>query len=266
MVCAALALSADAAGATPGDLKAHFAVIMTHLQVGELTWTIDFADESYQTSANGNASGVFSVLVKGKGAVTTQGTVADGQLVPVTSRADVSDEDGTYEVRMRFDNGVLARVQDRGAPPPADRVVVTRDLLQNVADPLSALLVPYDGDAFAPANCKRTLRIYDGRRRYNLALSYKRLDKITMRRGYAGKVLVCNVVLRPIAGYKVGSLLVRYLAGKGDLEMWFAPIAGVAVLAPVRALMPTLIGTVDIRADEFKTGKTHSTAPANVKP
>ena len=35
--------------------------------------------------------------------------------------------------------------------------------------------------------------------------------------------------------------------------MWFAPISGIAVMAPVRALMPTLIGTMDIRADEFAT-------------
>ena len=72
-----------------------------------------------------------------------------------------------------------------------------------------------------------------------------------MARGYAGRVLVCGVVLRPIAGYKPDSLLVRYLAGKIDLELWFAPIAGMQVMAPVRALMPTLIGTMDIEANEF---------------
>jgi hypothetical protein len=255
MACAALALGVRAAGAAPVDLKAHFAVIMTHIQVGELTWAVDFADASYRTVARGKASGVFSVLVKGTGAATTDGTFADGHLVPVASRSAVSDEDGVYEVRMRFDNGVLSRVVDRGAPPHKERVVVTRNLLHNVADPLSAMLIPFGNNAFAPANCKRTLRIYDGRRRYNLALSYKRLDKVRMKRGYSGKALVCNVVLHPIAGYKVGSLVVRYLAGKDDLEMWFAPIAGVAVLAPVRALMPTMIGTMDIRADEFVAHK-----------
>jgi hypothetical protein len=70
------------------------------------------------------------------------------------------------------------------------------------------------------------------------------------------------VVLHPIAGYKVGSLLVKYLAGKSDLEMWFAPVNGVAVMAPVRALMPTLVGTMDISADEFAAVAAHTVAPA----
>jgi hypothetical protein len=82
--------------------------------------------------------------------------------------------------------------------------------------------------------------------------------------GYGGPVLVCGVVLRALAGYNPDSLLVRYLAGKDDLELWFAPVAGLAVMAPVRALMPTLIGTLEIRATEFEPAgpqAKHGSAP-----
>jgi hypothetical protein len=265
LVCAGIALGAGAEAADqPVKLAAHFVITMTHVKVGELTWAVSFADASYLASAKGKASGVFSVLVRGEGSVTSHGTLANGQLVPTSVRSDVSDEDGTYEVKMTFENGALKHVEDHGAPPPKDRVRVTENLLHNVTDPLSAMLIPYASNAFVPANCDRTLRIFDGRRRYDLALSYKRIDLVKMKRGYAGKALVCGVVLRPIAGYKVGSLLVRYLAGKTDLEMWFAPIAGLAIMAPVRALMPTLIGTMDISADEFETVAAHTVAP--VKP
>jgi hypothetical protein len=256
-----------AAPAPPSvNLAAHFTIVMTHVQVGELDWAVSFADNNYVASAKGKASGVLSVLVKGEGSVTTHGSIVDGRLVPSKSRSAISDEDGAYEVTLSFDNGDLVHITDHGAPPPEDRVRVTPNLLHNVADPLSAMLIPYAGNAFAPANCDRTLHIFDGRRRYDLALSYKRLDKIAMKRGYGGKVLVCNVVLRPIAGYKVGSLLVRYVAGKDDLEMWFAPVAGVAVIAPVRALMPTLIGTMDIRADKFVSTAVHPVVPEKPAP
>jgi len=263
---AAAALSTGVArAAQPVNFEAHFELSMTHVRVGELTWAIYFDEGSYLTSASGKASGVFSVLVNGEGSVTTHGNIADRRLVPDTSRSNVSDDDGAYEVKMTFEKGAPPHIVDRGAPPPKDVVVVTENLLHDVTDPLSAMLIPYGEDAFAKANCDRTLRIFDGRRRYNLALSYKRVDKIKMKRGYAGKALVCNVVLRPIAGYKVGSLLVRYLAGKDDLEMWFAPIAGAGVMAPVRALMPTMVGTMDIRADEFATLDTHPTLPVRSK-
>ena len=263
LACVGAALCAGSANAEqPVHLDAHFTITMTHVQVGELIWAVYFAEGNYLASASGKASGVFSVLVKGEGAVTTHGSVVNGNPVPETSRSEVSDEDGAYEVKLSFEDGALKHVADHGAPPPPDRVRVTKNLLHDVADPLSAMLIPYASNAFAPANCDRTLRIFDGRRRYNLALSYKRIDKLKMKHGYDGKVLVCNVVLRPIAGYKVGSLLVRYLAGKDDLEMWFAPIAGVAIMAPVRALMPTLIGTMDIRADKFTTRNARAAAPA----
>jgi hypothetical protein len=257
--------AAPAPAPAPSNMKAHFEIIMTHIQVGELNWAVYFDNGAYTAAANGKASGVFSVLVKGEGSVTTGGSVVGGRLVPARSRSEVSDDDGTYSVTLTFENGAVTHVAEKGAPPPEDRVRVTENLLHDVADPLSAMLIPAGGDAFAPANCDRTLRIFDGRRRYNLALSYKRLDKVKMKRGYVGKVLVCTVVLRPIAGYRVGSLLVRYLAGKDDLEMWFAPISGIAVMAPVRALMPTLIGTMDIRADEFTARHAHAAAPIPTK-
>ena len=253
-VGAVIGTSAPAAEAQI-NLAAHYVITMTHVRVGEITWAVGFSDKTYLTSANGKASGVFSVLVSGEGLFTTHGVFVAGRLAPATARFDVSDDDGVYETEMTFEDGAIKHLQDRGAPPPADRIRVSQSLLHGVADPLSAMLIPVEGAAMAPANCDKTLRIFDGRRRYNLALSYKRIDKLRLARGYAGAVLVCAVVLRPIAGYKVDSLLVRYLAGKDDLELWFAPVAGAAVIAPVRALMPTLIGTMDIQANEFVVSK-----------
>ena len=266
LACAGIVLGAGTRAAEqPINLAAHFVISMTHVRVGELTWAVSFTDAAYLASANGKAAGVFSVLVKGEGSVTTHGMMANGKLAPTSARSDVTDEDGAYDVRMTFDDGDLKHVENHGAPPPKDLVRVLPDYLHNVEDPLSAMLIPYGEKAFAPANCDKTLRIFDGRRRYDLALSYKRIDSVKIS-GYAGKALVCNVVLHPIAGYKVDSLLVRYLAGKTDLEMWFAPVAGVAVMAPVRALMPTLIGTMDINADEFAERKVAVAPVAPPKP
>jgi hypothetical protein len=248
MIGAAGAVAAEA----PVNMTAHYAIYMTHIRVGEIAWAVYFSDQTYVASANGKASGVFSVLVSGEGSVTTHGAFTNGRPVPTTVTTSVSDDEGHSEVEMTFEDGDLKHVDDRGPPPSSDWVQVTPELLHHVTDPLSAMLIPVGGDAFAHANCGKTLRIYDGRRRYNLALSYKRVDKMTIERGYGGRVLVCGVVLRALAGYNPDSLLVRYLAGKTDLELWFAPVAGLAIIVPVRAVMPTLIGTLEIRATEFE--------------
>ena len=127
----------------PVNLKAHFEIIMTHIQVGELNWAVYFDNGAYTAAASGKASGVFSVLVKGEGSVTTHGSVIAGRLLPQTSRSEVSDDDGAYRVTLTFDDGALTHVADKGAPPPEDRVHVTKNLLRDVADPLSAMLIPF---------------------------------------------------------------------------------------------------------------------------
>jgi hypothetical protein len=73
--------------------------------------------------------------------------------------------------------------------------------------------------------------------------------------------LVCGVVLNPIAGYVADSALVKYVAGKRDMELWFAPIAGTTIVAPVRVVMPTVIGTLKINADRFSSQAATTAAP-----
>ncbi len=252
VTCFAVAVGAGAARAeTLAKFTAHYVITMTHVAVGEITWSTNFSNGSYFASAAGKASGIVSVLVKGEASLTTQGAFENAKTVPAKARFDVSDDDGVYETELTFEGGAFKYLADRGAPPPEDRVPVDPKFLRDVIDPLSAFLIPVEGKALASSNCGRVLKIFDGRRRYDLELSYLRHDTVALARGYSGPVLVCSIVLRPIAGYRTGSLPVRYLAGKKDLELWLAPIASLSIMAPVRALMPTLVGTLDINADEF---------------
>jgi hypothetical protein len=114
----------------------------------------------------------------------------------------------------------------------------------------------------AASDCSRTLKIFDGRRRYNLALSFSRMDKVAIERGYSGPILVCAVVLQPIAGYRADSTIVKYVAGRRNMELWFAPISGTSIIAPLRVLMPTLIGTLKIQADQFEAAASPPTPAA----
>jgi hypothetical protein len=256
LIVSALAMPAHA----QGRLKAQFTISMTGVSIGQIVWLVDIADNRYVTSAYGKASGVLSVLVNGEGSVVTHGIVADGRLAPSYFTSNITDDEGHSELRMNFEDGV---VKDLVEPPPrSDRVLVTEADRRGVNDPLTAMLIPVAaGDALASANCNRVLPIFDGRRRYNLALSFRRIDKVDIKNQFAGLVLVCGVILQPIAGYRADSMLVKYVAGRRDLELWFAPIAGTSFIAPIRVLMPTLIGTLEIQANQFETAMS-SPSPA----
>jgi hypothetical protein len=233
-----------------GRLKAHYTISMTGVPIGQIVWAVAIDDKRYTTSASGKASGVLSVLVNGEGSVVTRGMVVDGKLAPQDFTSNITDDDGNNELRMNFEGGDVKDLIGRELPQ-AGRLPVTEADRRGVADPLTAMLMPAGDDPFASANCKRVLPIFDGRRRYNLVLSFGRIDKVTIEHGYSGIVLVCGVVLRPIAGYRADSMLVKYVGGRRDMELWFAPIAGTSIVAPIRVLMPTLIGTLEIRADQF---------------
>src|ERR1041384_6195371 len=210
LVAAAIAFDATVSRAqTPVRFSAHYVISMTRVSVGEITWSTNFSETSYLASATGKASGVLSVLVKGEGSLSTRGTPADGKLIPATARFDVSDDDGVYETEITFEDGVYKRTVDRGAAPPADRIPVSAKLLHDVIDPLTAFIIPFEGKALAPDNCGKTLKIFDGRRRYDLTLTFKRADRVALARGYSGPVLVCGVVLHPLGGYRPHRLPVR---------------------------------------------------------
>ncbi|MFZ0846949.1 MAG: DUF3108 domain-containing protein [Pseudolabrys sp.] len=231
-------------------MRAHYTISMTGVSIGQITWSTVIGDERYTTSANGKASGVLSVLVNGEGSVDIRGLVVDGHLSPQIFTSTIVDDEGKSELRMVFDDGAVKELIAPPPPPGSDRVVVKEADIHNVSDPLSAMLITAD-DPLASANCKRVLAIFDGQRRYDLALSFKRVEKVAIEHSYSGLVLVCGVVLHPIAGYRADSKLVKYVAGRRDMELWFAPIAGTPLIAPIRVLMPTLIGTLEIAADQF---------------
>ena len=233
-------------------LRAHYTISMTGVSIGQIVWLIAIGDLRYTTSANGKASGVLSVLVNGEGSVDARGNVVDGHLAPRFFTSKITDDEGNSELRMTFDEGVVKDLIAQEPPPRPDRVAVTEADRRGVADPLSAMLMPAGDDVLASANCSRVLRIFDGRRRYDLALSFKRIDKIAIARSYSGFVLVCGVILQPIAGHRADSMLVKYVGGRRDMELWFAPIAGTSIVAPIRVSMPTLIGTLEIQADQFE--------------
>ena len=253
-VLAGVALAAGTAHAQ-GKVSAHYAISMTGVTIGHIAWTIDIGETAYSTTASGKASGVLSMLMNGEGTVTAQGRVVDGRLDPSTFNSAITDEDGTIKLTMTFADGVATESITPQPPPHPDRTPLTDADRRDVADPLSAVLIVtrLGGGSFAVTDCDRTLKIFDGRRRYNLALSNGHVSKVEIGQGYRGPVLVCSVVLEPIAGYRADSMLVKYVARRRNMELWFAPVAGTSVIAPVRVLMPTLIGTLKIEADRFET-------------
>ena len=236
------------------SLDAHYAISMTGIRVGQSAWTVNIDSDRYSASANGGSVDLLNVLLRGEGIARVSGSIKDGRLVPATFSSSLVEDGVKGDLKMTLEDGIVTAVEDNGPPPTSDRVPLTQLHVQGVTDPLTALLLPDAGGEAARAkeSCERTLAVFDGRRRYDLALSFKLVEKM-QHRPEGERLLVCNVVLRPIAGHRADSMIVRYVAGRRDMEISFAPIAGTRFLAPFRLSLPTLIGTMAVQAISFET-------------
>jgi Protein of unknown function (DUF3108) len=243
----------DRAAHAQGTLDASYTISFARIPVGEITATVVFGDREYAISARARAGGVMKVLsVDGEASFNTRGAIKDGHPVPADFTSKIVSNTETSDVTMVLDEGDVRELA--AAPPPGqDRVPVTAANRRGIVDPLTAALfsAAAAGKTLSEDACRRTLPIFDGRQRYDLKLAFKRMDKVTAEKGYAGPVVVCSVRYEPIAGHRA-SRFVKYLSEGREMEMALAPIAGTRLLAPIRLSIVNMLANLMIEANRFE--------------
>jgi Protein of unknown function (DUF3108) len=256
LACGALTVAWPGPARAQGRLEAHYLVTLAGIPIGKGNWVIELDQNHYNAATSGITTGLMHVLTHGKGTSAVRGTLQNGRPLQSTYASTILSRKKKDEVRVAIDNG---NVKDFRADPPPDRlderVPITEAQRHGVLDPLTATLLrtPGAGDVLSPAACQRTLPIFDGRLRYNLQLTFKRMDTVKAEKGYEGPVVVCTVTFSPLGGYIPSHYTIKYLSKVRDIEMWLAPIAGTRVLVPFRVQGPTPIGEAVLEATQFVT-------------
>jgi len=253
---AALAEGGGAAWAQ-GSLDARYQVTLGGVSFGRGAWQINVTGDQFTAAVSGNTTGLIRLFSTGRGASASRGSVASGGALNASSYSStVSTEQKYDEVRMQLSSGnVKEYMAEPPNPPNPERVPIQEAHRRGVLDPMTAAImrVPGSGDTFVPQACNRKLAIFDGRMRYDLQLSYKRLDRVKSVKGYQGTVVVCAVRFAPIAGHVPSRPVIRYLVDLRETEMWLAPIAGTRLMVPYRVSLPTPFGEGLLQATEFVT-------------
>ena len=267
---AALLVSLAGAARAETRLDAHYTIKVAHISIGKGEVLVTVGDAAFTSAASGEASGMMRFVVSGQGAMRTTGAMVDGKLEPASFALGTTHDKDRDTIKMTLDGGNVKDLSAETNVPEEDRVPVTEADRKGIVDPLTAMLIRMDGtgDLVAADACKRTLPIFDGRRRFDLALSFKRIDHVKADKGYAGPAVVCAVALHAIAGHRPGSPLFKYLSGGRDIELTFAPIAGTRLLAPFGLAINSMLGNLVIEATEFTTttgqaGESATTASAS---
>lgn len=249
-----------------GRIVASYDAGLAGIQLGEFEVTATLAGSAYDMRARGEFSLLAGLIYKGAGETTSNGTLTGADPQPARYTLSYADNKKRQKLDMRFKNGAVA---DVSVVPDKSRrrdVPVTAQQLKGVLDPLTAAFLSIRSEA--PAGdlsvCRDTIRVYDGRQRFDLALTPKRTETLDRApKGLPSRAAVCRVRYQPISGYRADHPGVEYMQKNDKVEVWLVPAPGTNFYIPYKILVPTAwgTGTVDLTGISTHAGAQRAGVP-----
>ncbi len=221
--------------------------------IGDFRIRSSITNRQYSLQANADVS-VFFGTFKWEGATSSRGLMTANGPVPQNYTFRYAANDRREAIELRFQQRT---VQDIIINPPhhlgSRNVPITSAHLQNVVDPLSAILLlaqarltRRSGDA-----CDKRLPIFDGKTRYDLIFSAKGTRAVGGTGKLRGTAYVCSVRYVPIAGHKIGKSENDYATGNTGIEVWLVPLPEAGLFVPYYVHVPTPAGTASLVTAKF---------------
>lgn len=253
---AGLLLVGSSLTAQATDIKARFSVSVAGIPVGKGGVTASINGNKYSIDGSARTSGVSKLFVNSKGRAISKGHFKGNKMMPSMYALNSREAKirNVVQIAMRSGN-----VSDFSATPPVskarDRIPLTRVHTRGIVDPLSGLLLSVKSTKHRVGKsvCDRTIRMFDGRWRYNIELFYKGTKEIKSSnpKAYSGPVTRCGARLRFVAGHRPGKKSVKYMENNKELEAWFIPVGNEPVVAVYRLQIGTMIGRLVLQSKEM---------------
>ena len=250
--------SATAARAEKISQNTVFSVRFSGIPVGTANFNIEVENDRYEVKANGKTAGIVDMFAPGRGEATSAGAVRPDTVLSSINQVVYSGKDEKSTLDMTFVDGTVDKV-DLKTNKPKDKsgpkwIPVKAEALKAAIEPASTLVIPVPPQEANNGHkvCDRTLNIYDGDARYNMALTYKR-TQLVKTDGYGGYAYVCKLKYVPISGHKRGQKNIKYMAANEGMELWLAPIAKRPVFTVIRVEVPTWLGQVTALPVKFRS-------------
>ena len=238
-------------------VSATYKVVAAGFDLGKFTFTSTLTGHDYVLTGNGELSWGMGLL-SWTSVTRSSGSVDGDHVAPAGYTLDYKTQARSGSVKLGFQHDAVTSVSVvPPSPPAAGTVPLKEHHLKSVFDPMSAIIALARGHAANP--CGRRIAIFDGRQRFDLALSFRRQEKVVEARPSGQPVIayVCRVQYTPVAGYPP-SRNTQAMAATAGIEVALRPIPTANLLVPHRITIPTMIGTVELLATRVDI-----TAPGN---
>src|SRR5258708_27005659 len=252
-----------------GKVDARFVVTLAGVPIGKGAWVIDIGDDQFTAAASGMTTGLLRVFATGQGNAASRGAVRNDILVPTIFVSTINNDKRIEELRIVLSAGTVKELAvDPPTTPNPERIALTDAHRRGVIDPMSAALMRVSGssDPISPEACRRTVPVFDGRMRFDLQLSFKRIEKVQAQKGYQGPVVVCAVQFVPLAWYVPERAAIKYLMAQQAMEIWLPATPATPVAGPIaRGLQPP-VGRGVIPGTQFLAATNPRSTPAPPAP
>ena len=254
---AASPLMAETAGPGETRIRARYAMTLAGFDIGTATMQAGVGRSSYDMNLSVRMTGLVKFFTGGRGAATSRGGVENARVTPTAYALNTRANNKGQIIRFALAGGAVRQMSVEPPPKTKDTIPVTDTDKRGIVDPLSALVMPVagSGDLLAPASCDRTLPVFDGRQRFDVALRYDRTENAVadpaVKGSYDGKLIVCKASYKAISGHKPGRSQTTFMENNKDMEVWLAPVAGTRALLPWKISVRTQLGKAVITATSF---------------
>ena len=247
-----LMLGAGAAAAAPLAATADYLLTLGGINVATAKVALKDAADHYSIDLSAQVAGLGSLVASGTAKVDAAGTSTGDTLRSEDFELLTHANDSDFSVSVQFAAGNVSAFVVR---PPLlnniDRVPIERSQLYGVNDMLSAFILK--GGQLDRSLCARDLHIFTGVERFDLDMHYLADDRATsLRTGYQGPVVQCQLKYIPISGHFTNSDMTNYLAKSDRIFLWYAPLGATGYFIPYRVLVTTSVGDLSMVLTSLK--------------
>jgi hypothetical protein len=220
--------------------------------IGDFRINSAITTRQYTLQASAELS-VFFGTFSWQGATTSSGLMTANGPVPQNYTFKYATNDKRESVELRFQKRMVQDILINPPQYPGGRhVPITAAHLQNVVDPLSALVLLSQARLNHGDACNKRLPIFDGKIRYDLILSPKGTRTVGSSGKLRGTAYVCSVRFVPIAGHKMAKPGENEVAsGNSGIEVWLVPVPEAGLIVPYYIHVPTPAGTASMVTAKF---------------
>lgn len=249
LALSALAAAAPLDAALPATTISHvtdYSITLAGLSLAKASFRTEIAGKDFQILGQFKTTGLARLFRKVEGTANVSGKLKGDNFIAESYRSDYVAGTAHKVYQVSFAGGGVKSFQAQPPlQPPANWVPVTPADIARAVDPLSGLILPADANP-----CTDAIPVFDGEARTDFQLTDKGVKTYSNGREKL-EAHVCGLKIGLKAGYRKGKSDMEYVAKLKDMEIWFAKSPVAAVYAPVKILVPTGFGSLEIEATRF---------------